>query len=65
MTDFKKRYEKRDEPKARYRVRNWAEYDKALVNRGSVWLWFEEESLAKAWEAEPTGKRGAQPVNTD
>jgi IS5 family transposase len=30
-----------------------------------VWLWFEEESLAKAWEAEPTGKRGAQPKYSD
>jgi hypothetical protein len=65
MTGFKKVREKRAEPKAQYRVRNWAEYDKALVNRGSVWLWFEDEALAKVWQAAPTGQRGAQPKYSD
>jgi hypothetical protein len=30
-----------------------------------VWLWFEDESLAKTWQASPTGKRGAQPRYSD
>ncbi len=39
----------------KYRIRNWAEYNKALVNRGSVAIWFSNESLEK-WNAEPSPK---------
>ena len=35
--------------KYRYRVTNWAKYDRALVNRGNLTLWFDEESVAKTW----------------
>ena len=35
--------------KYRYQVRNWPEYDRALVNRGSLTVWFDEESIAKSW----------------
>ena len=45
--------------KAKWRVTNWAEYDRALVQRGSLTVWFEEEFLRSHWRAEPTGKRGA------
>ncbi len=31
-----------------YRVRNWKEYNEALVQRGSVTFWFDEESI-KDW----------------
>lgn len=30
----------------RYRVRNWPEYNRALVARGSLTFWFDEESIA-------------------
>ena len=40
-----------------YRIRNWSEYNKALVKRGSITLWLSEESLA-TWLAEKSGKRG-------
>jgi hypothetical protein len=30
-----------------------------------VWLWFEDEHLAKIWQALPMGKRGAQPKYSD
>ena len=33
-------------PKARYRVRNWAEYDRGLVQRGDVRVWISAEALA-------------------
>jgi hypothetical protein len=36
--------------KKRYRVRNWAQYNKSLVKRGSLTLWFDEESIKK-WHA--------------
>jgi hypothetical protein len=34
--------------KKQYRVRNWSDYNKALLQRGSVTLWFDEKSMA-AW----------------
>lgn len=36
-------------PKYRYQVRNWAEYDRALVNRGNLTIWFDEASIAENW----------------
>jgi hypothetical protein len=39
-------------PKQQYRVTNWAEYDAALRQRGSLTVWFTEEAIA-AWNAEP------------
>jgi len=47
-------------PKQRYRVTNWAEYDAALRQRGSLMVWFSEEVVA-AWQAEPRTTRGGQP----
>lgn len=37
--------------KAQYRIRNWSEYNAALVKRGSLEVWIEEGMLAK-WKAE-------------
>lgn len=52
--------------KAQYRVRNWAEYNASLVERGSVTFWISEDIL-EAWQPKPVGqrKRGAQPEYTD
>ena len=36
--------------KTRYRVRNWPEYERGLVRRGDVTLWFSHEALA-AWRS--------------
>jgi hypothetical protein len=47
-------------PKQRHRVTNWAEYDAALRQRGSLTVWFSEEAIA-AWRAEPRQTRGGQP----
>lgn len=33
-------------PKQRHRVTNWAEYDAALRQRGSLTVWFSEEAVA-------------------
>lgn len=41
-----------------YRVRNWKEYNEALVQRGSITLWFAEE-VVQNWRAEKqSGVRG-------
>ena len=39
---------------------NWAKYDAALRQRGSLTVWFTEEAIA-AWRAEPRTTRGGQP----
>jgi hypothetical protein len=49
--------ESRKIPKARYRVKNWREYDQALQGRGSLTLWVTPEALA-AWQAPLSGRRG-------
>jgi hypothetical protein len=35
--------------KYRYQVKNWREYDRALVNRGNLTIWFDEASIAASW----------------
>src|SRR3954453_2122196 len=47
-------------PKQRRRVTNWAEYDAALRQRGSLTVWFTEAAIA-AWDAEPRSRPGGQP----
>ena len=50
--------------KTPYRVRNWPEYNAALIGRGSLTLWIDEEAL-KAWRYNGPPQRGAQYVYTD
>lgn len=45
--------------KAKYRVTNWSEYDRALVARGDITFWFDQEAITQRWTPAPTGKRGA------
>lgn len=45
--------------KTKYRVTNWADYDKALVQRGNITLWISDDAIA-SWKPAPTGLRGAQ-----
>jgi hypothetical protein len=45
--------------KTKYRVSNWADYDRALVQRGDITFWVSEDAIA-AWKPAPTGRRGAQ-----
>lgn len=44
--------------KKQYRIRNWSEYNKALVNRGSLTIWFDEDSIAKWHNTQLSGQRG-------
>lgn len=50
--------------KKQYRIRNWHEYNEALVNRGSLDVWLSKEGMEK-WYAERTGEPGAQRVYSD
>src|SRR3712207_5471440 len=47
-------------PRARYRVTNRPEYDRALQRRGSLTVWVTPEALA-AWHPPKTGRRGRSP----
>src|SRR4051812_29417329 len=47
-------------PKQRHQVTNWAEYDAALRQRGSLTVWFTDAAIA-AWRADPRTTRGGQP----
>jgi hypothetical protein len=43
--------------KTKYRVANWASYDRALVDRGDVTLWVSAEAVA-TWAPAGVGTRG-------
>ena len=45
--------------KTKYRVSNWAEYDRALVQRGDITLWISTDAT-KPWKPAPSGRRGGQ-----
>ena len=45
-----------------YKIRNWAEYNHSLKQRGSLLIWFDPEM---SWEAEASGRRGRQKTYSD
>jgi IS5 family transposase len=51
--------------KATYRLRNWSQYNKALVQRGSLTVWVSAEVLQAWHESKRTGRRGAPRTYTD
>ena len=44
--------------KQQYRIRNWTQYNKALANRGSITLWFDDDSIKSWLNHSRSGKRG-------
>jgi hypothetical protein len=50
--------------KTKYRVANWASYDRALVGRGDITLWLSPEALA-TWQPVGVGTRGGQEKYSD
>jgi len=46
-------------PKTLYRVKNWSEYDKALVQRGSITFWMSDD-FEKTWRYTGEKQRGSQ-----
>lgn len=43
-------------PKPRYKTTNWKHYNKALINRGSLTFWIDEEAIRK-WKQSKQGER--------
>jgi len=51
--------------KQKYRIRNWADYNKSLINRGSITFWINEESI-KNWNSKGNnGKKGRPHTYSD
>jgi len=44
--------------KTKHQVTNWNEYERALVQRGDITVWLSPAAI-KAWNAKPSGRRGA------
>src|SRR3982750_811208 len=51
-------------PRPKRRVTNWAEYDAALRQRGSLTVWFTAEAI-ESWKAAPRTTPGGQPSYSD
>src|SRR3712207_5173999 len=51
-------------PTARYRVRNWREYEAGLKRRGDLTLWLDEAAMA-GWQAPPRSTPGGQAWYSD
>ncbi len=45
---------------ANYQIRNWADYNKALIQRGSITIWIEENALGK-WLSHKHTKSAGRP----
>ena len=41
-----------------YKIRNWKEYNKALVKRGRIDIWIDEDSIKGWYSSSTTGKKG-------
>jgi hypothetical protein len=41
-----------------YRIKNWSEYNQALINRGSITVWFDEEVIKKWYTQDNAIKKG-------
>ena len=55
---------RQDAKKADYRIRNWKQYNDALVNRGSLTLWIDHDTL-RTWRYQGPARRGAQTEYSD
>jgi len=50
------------ETKTKYRIRNWSQYNRSLVQRGSINIWFSEDSVKK-WNASSKQKKKGRPYS--
>jgi hypothetical protein len=54
----KKQRSRQRSSKPKYRIRNWAQYNRSLTQRGSITFWVEQEALRQWTAPAQTGKRG-------
>ena len=51
--------------KDKYRLRNWSEYNRSLVNRGSITFWFDEKAIKTWYSTERSNKPGRPDTYSD
>lgn len=51
--------------KKRFRIRNWSEYNNALINRGDLDIWIDEASISSWLSVAHTGRAGHPEVYSD
>ncbi len=56
--------QKADKKKTVYKVKNWAQYNRSLINRGSLTIWITPEVL-EGWRDQRPAQRGAQFTYSD
>ena len=54
-----------NKPKRQYRIRNWRDYNSALVRRGSLTLWVEQRAVDKWGDQSPPARRGRRRTYSD
>lgn len=64
MSKIKKNHKQKTKNKPPYRLRNWSQYNQALVQRGSLTIWFSEDVLNQ-WYYQGPKQRGASFTYTD
>ena len=52
------------EKKLTYRIKNWAEYNTALIQRGNISVWFSDDAIKK-WLAPTQSKKGRPKFYSD
>lgn len=51
--------------KTKYRIRNWNDYNKSLIQRGSITIWFSEDAIKKWIAPREIEKRGRPKLYSD
>jgi hypothetical protein len=54
-----------NQPKRRYRIRNWRDYNRALIGRGSLTLWVEEGTVGRWRDQSRPARRGRRRTYSD
>jgi len=51
--------------KGKYRIHNWKEYNKSLIRRGSITIWFSEDAIEKWLARKESPTVGHPPIYSD
>ncbi len=54
-----------EKKKQQYKVKNWSAYNQALIKRGSLTLWIDEDTIQSWHHPEKTGYRGSPMIYSD
>ena len=56
---------KQEESKREYKIRNWSQYNKALIKRGDINVWISDDADKSWYSEEKTGKKGRPAYYSD